>query len=110
MLKRDTATESSGFYRRRDAWENDLAERTDIHPTTRLIGIWIARRISADGSQQSWYQESTIAEKVGVSVRTVIRAVRTLEEEGLLFVRRDGRRGLKRAVNRYELVFPWQPK
>lgn len=107
MKKRDNESEATGFYRRRDMWEDLLTERDDIHPTTRLIGIWIARRIGADGPRQSWYQTSTIAERIGVSVRTVIRAVQTLEGEGLMLVRRDGRRGIKKAVNKYELVFPW---
>lgn len=84
-----------------------MSERDDLHPTDRLIGIWIARRISADGPRRTWYQVSTIAEKIGVSPRTVIRAVLKLEGEGLIIVRRDGRRGVKKAVNKYELVFPW---
>lgn len=103
----DNQSEATGFYRRRDAWEDYLSERIDLHPTDRLIGIWIARRISADGPRQTWYQVSTIAEKVGVSSRTVMRAVQKLEGEGLLLVRRDSRRGVKKAVNKYELVFPW---
>jgi DNA-binding MarR family transcriptional regulator len=100
-------SESTGFYQRRDAWEDYLSERTDIHPTDRLIGIWIARRISADGPRNTWYQVSTIAERLGVSARTVMRGVQKLEGEGLLIVRRDSRRGVKKAVNKYELVFPW---
>lgn len=107
MTKHDNESEATGFYRRRDAWEDYLSERVDLHPTDRLIGIWIARRISADGPKQSWYQVSTIAERIGVGPRTVIRAVQKLEGEGLLLVRRDGRRGIKKAVNKYELVFPW---
>lgn len=100
-------TSSNAFYKRRDMWEDYVSERIEIHPTTRLIGIWIARRISADGPRQMWYQVSTIAEKLGVSGRTVMRAVKTLEKEGVLLVRRDRRRGQKSAVNQYELVFPW---
>jgi len=107
MRKLDNESEASGFYKRRDMWEDYVSERSDLHPTERLIGIWIARRISAEGPRQSWYQVSTIAEKVGVNPRTVIRAVQKLEAEGLIIVRRDSRRGVKKAVNKYELVFPW---
>lgn len=115
MLQRKTGapvaisnqSDSTAFYRRRDMWEDYLSERTDLHPTDRLVGIWIARRISADGARQTWYQVSTIADRIGVSVRTVIRSVQKLEGEGLLIVRRDSRRGVKKAVNKYELVFPW---
>lgn len=99
--------ESTNFYRLRDAWEDYVSERSDLHPTDRLIGIWIARRISSDGSRRMWYQISTIADRIGVSARTVMRSVHKLESEGLIIVRRNGRRGIKKAVNQYELVFPW---
>jgi DNA-binding MarR family transcriptional regulator len=94
------------FYEMRNKWEDILSERDDLHPTTRLIGIWIARRISHNSKgRATWYPMSVIAERIGVNERTVIRAVAALEEAGLIIVRRDGRRGVKQAVNRYELVF-----
>lgn len=94
------------FYRNRDLWTTHVAERVDIHPTTRLVGIWIGQRVNRH-TDNTWHQASTIAAKLGVSVRTVLRAVKTLEGEGLIVVRRDGRRGIKKAVNRYEMVYPW---
>lgn len=100
-------SDSTAFYRRRDMWEDYVSERASLHPTTRLVGMWIARRISADGPRQMWYQVSTIGERLDLSSRTIIRAVKALEREGVLLVRRDRRRGLKSAVNQYELVFPW---
>ncbi len=99
--------ESTSFYRLRDTWEDMLSERVDLTTTERLIGIWIARRISADGNRRTWYQISTIADRIGVKPRTVMRAIQKLEEEKLIIVRRNGRRGIKKAVNQYELVFPW---
>lgn len=99
-------TPENGFNRNRNEWVDYVLERDDIHPTTRLIGCWIARRVNPD-SKNTWYQVSTIALRIGVKPRTVMRAIQRLEEEELLIVRRDGRRGQKTAVNRYELVFPW---
>lgn len=75
-------------------------------PSVRLIGIWIARRINWR-TDDTWYQVSTIALRIGQTPRNVIRAVQRLETEGLLKVYRDGRRGVKKAVNRYELLTPW---
>jgi len=103
----DNQTESNAFYRRRDMWEDYVSTRLTLHASERLIGIWIARRISADGPRNTWYQVTTIAEKLGVSSRTVMRATKKLEQEGLLLIRRDRQRGKKTAVNQYELVFPW---
>ncbi|WP_159585963.1 helix-turn-helix domain-containing protein [Chelativorans xinjiangense] len=96
----------AGFHRNRNEWVDYVLERDDLHPTIRLIGCWIARRIN-ENTRDTWYQVSTIALKTGVSSRTVIRAVATLEGEELLFVRRDGQRGRQKAVNRYELLYPW---
>ena len=99
-------SDASRFYEMRDKWEDILSERDDLHPTTRLIGIWLARRISyGSKGRATWYPMSVIAERIGVTERTVIRAVAALEKAGLIIVRRDGRRGMKQAVNRYELVF-----
>lgn len=97
---------AADFYRRRDKWIDWCLERTDLHQTTRLIGVWIARRMNHQ-TLDTWYQISTIADKLGVKPRTIIRAIQALEEAEMIVVRRDGRRGLKKAVNRYELVFPW---
>ena len=94
------------FYRLRDRWLDYVAERADIHPTTRLVAIWIARRINPR-TKDTWHQISTIARCLGLSTRTVIRAIRALENEGLLLVRRGGPRGKRAAVNRYEMVGPW---
>lgn len=94
------------FYRDRDKWIEHVMERDDIHATARLIGCWIAMRINRK-TRDTWHQESTIAERLNVSVRTVIRAIRQLEDEKLILVKREGRRGIKSAVNHYEMIYPW---
>lgn len=90
-------------------WIDYVSERTDLAPSVRLIGIWIARRINWR-TDDTWYQISTIGLRVGQTPRNVIRAIQKLEGEELVRVIRDGRRGIKKAVNRYELLFPWQSK
>ncbi len=102
-------SESQAFNERRGMWIDYVSERTEMHPTVRLIGIWLARRINWR-TDDTWYQVSTIAIRVGQSPRTVIRAIQELEKAGLLLVRRDGRRGTRTAVNRYALLFPIGPK
>jgi DNA-binding MarR family transcriptional regulator len=97
---------AADFYRRRDKWIDWCLERDDLNPTTRVVGLWMARRMNVE-TLDTWYQMSTMAAKLGMKTRTIIRAVQALEEAEMIVVRRDGRRGLKKAVNRYELVFPW---
>ena len=97
---------AADFYRQRDRWIDWCIERDDLHQTVRLVGVWMARRINPQ-TLDTWYQISTIAEKLGVKPRTVIRSIQALEKADMIVVRRAGRRGVKKAVNRYELVFPW---
>lgn len=97
---------AADFYRRRDKWIDWCLERDDLNPTARVVGVWMARRINVD-TLDTWHQMSTMAAKLGMKTRTIIRAVQALEEAEMIVVRRDGRRGIKKAVNRYELVFPW---
>lgn len=94
------------FYRRRDKWIDWCLERDDLNPTARVVGVWMARRMNIE-TLDTWYQMSTMGAKLGMKTRTIIRAVQSLEDAGMIVVRRDGRRGIKKAVNRYELVFPW---
>lgn len=109
------------FYERRSAWIEYVLVANDLSPMARVIGVWIARRISHEKGCM-WYKISTMAEKFDVTARTVIRAVRELEGyrknsetgeyeqtgEQLLLVRRDSQRGKNTAVNRYEIIAPWE--
>lgn len=91
---------------RRGIWIDYVSERTELTPATRLIGIWLARRMN-HRTEDTWYQVATIGLKIGQTPRNVMRATSALEKAGLLRIIRDGRRGVKKAVNRYELLFPW---
>lgn len=107
----------STFNERRGLWIDYVSERTELTPATRLIGIWLARRMN-HRTEDTWYQVSTIAVRIGQTPRNVMRATKALEDAGLLLIFRDGRRGVKKAVNRYELgrlpfqgdenVTPWK--
>jgi DNA-binding MarR family transcriptional regulator len=106
LQKTSPDEESRAFNEKRGRWIDYVSERTDLTPAVRLTGIWIARRINWR-TDDTWYQVSTIALRIGQTPRNIIRAIQKLESENLLRVYRDGRRGVKKAVNRYELVLPW---
>ncbi|HEX3804973.1 MAG TPA: helix-turn-helix domain-containing protein [Solirubrobacteraceae bacterium] len=56
-----------------------------------------------------WPSRKTLAEKTGLSVRTISRAIANLERKGLLGVRQPGNatQGVGRASNRYDLEPLW---
>lgn len=105
MLQKNNSSQSSAadFYRRRDQWIDWILERDDMHQTVRLVGVWLARRMNRE-TGDTWFKVQTIAVRLGVTPRTVIRALHKLEKDGAILVIREGRRGLKRAVNRYRLM------
>lgn len=106
----DELTLAGRFYRDRDKWLRYLMTHTDIKETTaRLVGCYIGMNINRE-TRDLWKQETTIATDLGISRSTVMRSVRALEDAELVEVKRDGRRGMKKAVNRYSMVFPWLPK
>lgn len=105
----DTLTLAGRFYRDRDQWLRHVMTNDNIELTAhRLVGCYLGMNINRT-TRDVWKMESTIAEDLGVSRSTVARAVRALKDEKLIEVKQDGRRGVKKAVNRYSMVFPWQP-
>ncbi|KFB11065.1 helix-turn-helix domain-containing protein [Nitratireductor basaltis] len=110
----------ANFYRRRDAWIDHVLTVNDLSPMARVVGVWIARRINYRKGHM-WYKIETMAKKFEVTPRTIIRAVKELEGyradkktgevtqtgEQLLLVKRDSQRGKNTAVNKYEIIAPW---
>ena len=97
------------FYRDRDQWLRHVMTCTEIEvPAHRLVGCYIGININRT-TRDMWKMETTIADDMGVSRSTVARAIRVLRDLKLIEVKQEGRRGLKKAVNRYSMVFPWHP-
>jgi DNA-binding MarR family transcriptional regulator len=108
MLKRNVVelSEAGAWYRDIAEWRRYVQERDDLSVTDRFVGCFIADRINR-ADEEMWFKQQTMALKIGVSTDTVGRATKRLELEGLISITR-GRRGLRIAVNRYELLFPWK--
>lgn len=95
------------FYRDRDEWLRHLMKHPDIELSAhKLVGCYLGMNINRT-TRDVWKMEKTIAEDLCVSRSTVARAVRVLRDLKLIEVKQEGRRGLKKAVNRYSMLFPW---
>jgi len=97
-------SDSGVFYRDRDEWMRHLITRDDMEMSARAVGLYLALRVNPV-DRKAWPQQATIAKELGLSLPTVKRAVKALVDDGLLY-RKQGRRGVKRAVNEYSLIHP----
>lgn len=93
--------ESRDFGEDRRDWMRLVIGHTEIEPNHKLVGVAIALRMN-HRTEHSYPKITTIALDANCSVRTVIRAIKALEAEGLLKVYHR-----KRGVNRYEMALPW---
>lgn len=76
-----------------------------ITPTERAVLYMLADIASErDGKQQAWPSAATISESIGISHRTVQRALASLEEKGFL-VRGDQRLAGKIRSDRRPIVW-----
>ena len=73
----------------------------DLGPSAKTVAL--ALSVFANGQGEAWPSRATLAAGAGVSVRTVVRAIRDLERVGLVDVTRY--RG-RTHTNRYRLVVP----
>lgn len=79
----------------------------DLPPAMKLVLLKLADRANDDG--ECWPGMEVVAEACGVSVRSVMRYVKQMEEMGLLRVdRRIGEDGC-RLTNVYWMNFEWSP-
>jgi DNA-binding MarR family transcriptional regulator len=71
------------------------AFKLEIPASQKLLAILLADWADPDG--YAWPRQSVLAERAGVSMSTVTRSLRSLQQAGLLSVvhtrRRDGRQG-----------------
>ncbi len=94
--------ENRDFGEDRRDWIRLVIGNQEIEPRHKLVGVAVALRMN-HRTEESYPKTATIALDVGVSVRTVIRALKILEGKGLLKITRR-----KRGVNRYEMILPWK--
>lgn len=104
------------FAHDRREWLREVMKDKDLEPLHRLIGVAIGLRIN-HRSEDAWPGIPKIAEDVGASARTVIRAIEVLAGEdkpkmkdGVVVKPALGKKYLKvarkkRGGNRYEMIF-----
>lgn len=102
MLKK-VETTAAEYLRNRDAWIRMLVDDLDMSHTTVRVGLHIAMRINGE-DRVAWPSTKTMAKLTGVSVRSVISALHSLEDNGYLIASRKRNVG-----NRYWLKFKWMP-
>jgi hypothetical protein len=100
---------------RRD-WIREVMKDGELEPLHRLVGVAIGLRIN-HATEEAWPGIPKIASDVGVSTRTVLRAIEVLAGEdkpkmkdGVVVKPALGKKYLrvsrkKRAGNRYEMIF-----
>lgn len=104
------------FAHDRREWLREVMKDKDLEPLHKLIGVAIGLRIN-HATEDAWPGIPKIAEDVGASARTVIRAIEVLAGEdkpkvkdGVVVKPALGKRYLKvsrkkRGGNRYEMIF-----
>jgi hypothetical protein len=104
------------FAQDRREWMREVMRDRDLEPLHRLIGVAIALRIN-HATEDAWPGIPKIAEDVGASARTVLRAIDVLSGEdkpkvkdGVVVKPALGKKYLrvvrkKRGGNRYQMIF-----
>lgn len=76
------------WLKRRDAWMRMLVSNSFVSRNGKLVGIHLALRLSAK-RPFTYPAMKTIGRDLGISARHVARALKELEDEGWLKVRRQ---------------------
>jgi len=92
------ARSRSDYVAFRDKWMKHVLGKDWLPDKHKLIAVRIALYVNFD-EQYARPSVATIAIDAACGVRTVVRAIAKLEEEGLLTIERR-----KRGVNRYRLI------
>jgi len=86
-----TENPSGRWLRRRDAWMRKLVSDSFVSRNGKLAGVYLALRLSAK-RPFTYPAMKTMAKDLGVSVRQIARALKELEVEEYLRVRRSAGR------------------
>lgn len=100
-------TMAGEWYRQRDEWMRALTENTDLTLAARLVGLHIALRMNR-ADRKVTHMQATIARQTGLGVETVRSALRQLRKAELVAAVKGDRGRSGRAMNNYELIYPWE--
>jgi hypothetical protein len=90
-MDQNVGNETGRWLRRRDAWMRSLVGNGFISRNGKLVGIHLALRLSAK-KPYTYPAMKTIGKALGISPRHVARALKELEVEEWLRVRRQAGR------------------
>lgn len=83
----DEKQKTAKWLRRRDAWIRQLVSTEFVSKNGKLVGVYVAMRLSAK-KPYTYPAIKTMARQVGISGRHLARALKELEDEEYLRVRR----------------------
>lgn len=90
-IRNDNGEAAAAFYDKRRRWLDYICEIDGLSDRAFRIGYWIAKRM--DGKKQyCYYTHQQIADKFGVSVDKVSRAILELEDHRVLIIVREHRK------------------
>jgi DNA-binding MarR family transcriptional regulator len=87
MSEPQKSLETGRWLRRRDAWIRQLVSNEFVSRNGKLTGVYVAMRLSAK-KPYTYPAMKTMAKQLGVSTRQIARALKELEDEEFLRVRR----------------------
>jgi hypothetical protein len=87
-MEQNEANPTARWLKRRDAWMRMLVSSSFVSRNGKLTGVYLALRLSAK-RPFTYPAMKTMAKDLDVSVRQVARALKELEDEEYLRVRRN---------------------
>lgn len=81
-------TDAGKWLRRRDAWMRQLVSNAFVSRNGKLAGIYVALRLSSK-RPFTYPSMKTMAKDLGISVRQLARALKELEDEEFILVKRN---------------------
>lgn len=87
FMTEESLSPTAKWLRRRDAWIRQLVSSGFVSRNGKLIGVYVAMRLSAK-KPYTYPAMKTMGKALGVSTRQIARALKELEEEGYIRVRR----------------------
>lgn len=86
-MNEESISPTARWLRRRDAWVRQLVSFGFVSRNGKLVGVYIAMRLSAK-KPYTYPAMRTMARDLGVSTRQIARALKELEDEKFVRVKR----------------------
>lgn len=87
-MEEQQISDAGRWLRRRDAWMRQLVASLDVSRNGKLVGVYVALRMSSK-RPFTYPAMKTMARDLNLSTRHVARALKELEDEQFIQVRRN---------------------